>query len=279
MAYSHRLSVLLILVAPALGRPIIIRHDRADALYVRLARRFPAVCRVAPNDTGTLVGKNWVLTAGHVGADIPHRRRQWVEVGGKRFDIDKVFVHPKWREMGPHDVALIRLRKPVTGIEPMSLYRGRDEAKRMVYFVGFGGTGTGLTGPRTEDGICRAATNRVERTDADWLYFVFDEGKAATDLEGISGPGDSGGPAVIVRGKQQFVAGVSVWGKPGKQGRGTYGAQEGYTRISTHMDWLSGVMGGHQGARWFEPHHARLARRLGTAQSGEAAIAVQRSRV
>jgi hypothetical protein len=56
--------------------------------------------------------------------------------------------------------------------------------------------------PRSqEDRRLRAATNRVEKADGPFLQFRFDapEDPNVTDLEGISGPGDSGGPAYIER--------------------------------------------------------------------------------
>jgi hypothetical protein len=56
--------------------------------------------------------------------------------------------------------------------------------------------------PRSqEDRRLRAATNRVEKADGPFLQLRFDapEDPNVTDLEGISRPGDSGGPAYIER--------------------------------------------------------------------------------
>ena len=117
----------------------------------------------------------------------------------------------------------------------------------MVTFVGRGGNGTGLTGPAAEDGRVRAATNRVERAEKSLLVFRFDApGEAgATELEGISGPGDSGGPAYIDRGGVRYVIGVSSAQDSRPTGRqpGRYGVLEMYTRVSHFAEWITKTIG------------------------------------
>jgi len=227
-----------LLSLPAHG--IVIRHDRDDAKYLELGARFPAVGLVG-RDGGTLIAPQWVLTAAHVAQNAQQRGRK-VRFGDVDYAIDQVFIHPDWREQGPHDIALIKLAEPVKGVTPIAIYSGSNEAGNMATFVGQGGTGTGLTGPAREDGKKRGATNKIDSADQDWLYFTFDDPTTATDLEGISGPGDSGGPALIQMDGKYYVAGVSVWGRPGKDGRGTYGAKEGYTRVSTHNKWIEAAL-------------------------------------
>jgi len=146
--------------------------------------------------------------------------------------------------MGPNDIGLIKLATPVKEIVPIPVYKDADEVGKQVIFVGRGGTGTGLTGPIHEDRQKRGATNTVESVEREWLHFTFHEPAAATDLEGISGPGDSGGPAFIQKSGKTYVAGLSVWGQPGKNGRGTYGAQEGYTRVSSYSGWIRDTLSG-----------------------------------
>lgn len=57
-----------------------------------------------------------------------------------------------------------------------------------------------------------------------------------TPLEGISGPGDSGGPALIETADGLRVAGLSVAssGRP----KGRYGALEFYSRVSPQVTWI-----------------------------------------
>ena len=187
-----------------------------------------------------MIAADWVLTAAHVAASLGPNAT--IAFGGKRHAIERVVVHPGWKEMGPKDIAVVRLREAVQGVAPLSIYVGSDEAGRQIVFVGSGGQGTGLTGPRPpEDGLKRGATNVVDSVDGDWLYFTFDAPPAGTDLEGISGPGDSGGPALLERDGGAAVIGVSVFGEPGAGGRGTYGAKESYTRVSAHAAWIRSV--------------------------------------
>lgn len=218
-----------------IGDRIIIRHDREDAVHLERGRAFRMVGTVGRAGDATLIAPAWALTAAHVARGT---RSKTITFEGVAYPIAAVFTHPQWTEMGPHDIGLIQLGTPVTGLRPAGVYTARDEAGQVVTFVGHGGTGTGETGPAKEDGRRRAATNRIDRADEAWLHFTFDPPATATDLEGISGPGDSGGPALIERDGQWLVAGVSVFGQPGAKGRGTYGAKEGYSRVSSHAEWI-----------------------------------------
>jgi len=140
------------------------------------------------------------------------------------------------------DLALIRLREPVADVVPMLLYRGDDEIGREIIFVGNGRSGTGLTGPVSNDRQWRAATNTVEKVTEHWIDFTFSAPPDATDLEGISGPGDSGGPALIERDGRLVILGVSSGNDGGGTGFCRYGSTEYYARISTTRAWIERTM-------------------------------------
>ena len=231
---------------------MIIRHDRQDDRYRALAVDYAGpVCQPLPaNRTdwggeGTLIGSEVVLTAAHVVMD-PSVARGSVIVSGRHYSIAGIIFHPAWswdpdpdhwRESD--DIALIQLSEPVTGIEPVRLYSDQDEAGQTAVLVGRGRFGTGLTGPKQKDGRIRAATNLIERVQNQWLVFRFDDPSTATHLEGISGPGDSGGPAFIEEGGVLYIAGVSSHQDDRQQGRhGVYGVWEYYARVSHYLDWI-----------------------------------------
>ncbi len=231
----------LLFAAPASG--IIIRHDRDDAQYRALGAKYAAVGFVGRDGESVLIAPEWVLTAAHVAADIPAGARHII-FGNKPYPIASVFLHPEWKQSPQNDIALIKLAEPVKTITPVALYTEKDEAGKIVTFVGRGDTGTGLTGPTKMDKQVRGATNKVDNADNQWVYFSFDDPATATELEGISGPGDSGGPALIERDGKLYTLGVSIAGAPGKNGRGTYGAKEFYTRVSLYIDWIKQTLSG-----------------------------------
>jgi hypothetical protein len=231
------------ILVPAATRAIVIRHDRPDASYVQLARDFKAYGDVVGAGS-TLIAPRWLLTAGHVAREIgPYNAV--ATVNGRQVAIDRVIFHPEYVKAGLRgrsDLALLRLAEPVRDVEPIPLYRAKDEAGQVVTFIGRGRTGTGETGPTGEDGKLRGATNRLERADETSVYFEFDSPETATDLEGISGPGDSGGPALLkVKGKLA-VAGVSSANIGNGKGLCRYGTTEVYARVSTALEWIEETM-------------------------------------
>ena len=225
--------LVLLGVAPVLCPAIVVRHDRKDQAYLDLGKAFPSTVtlRRADNksglgDEGTLIAADWVLTAAHVASDLGPA--DLVVVGAKTHKIERVIIYPDWHQDAdmPLDIALVHLVEPVADVAPAHIYTGSDEQGMVATLVGRGGTGTGLTGATREDRRVRAATNRVESTldvfpvtaargqypaEGFQLRFTFDApgSTMTTELEGISGPGDSGGPAYVERDGVLYVIGVS----------------------------------------------------------------------
>ncbi|MEZ6241995.1 MAG: trypsin-like serine protease [Phycisphaerales bacterium] len=223
------------------------RHDRDDAKYRELGEKYDCTVVIA-GGTGTLVAPRWILTAAHVAQNVSALDRV-VHFGEETRTIEKVFTHPTWQgRMGSpeevYDLALLRLDAPVRSVEPVAIYEGEDEVGMTIVFVGRGMTGDGAAGiDEHDDGRLRAARNVVDSIAYDhWLVFDFDAPPDALDLEGISGPGDSGGPAIAEIDGRLYVVGVSSsndahGGKPC-----TYGSNEYYPRVSAAADWLDDTM-------------------------------------
>lgn len=238
-----RLTTILILTltfaASSFG--IVRRDDRDDSRYLELADGYPMVCRVG-GGMGTLIDSIWVLTAGHVAYDATPEQTV-IRFGQREVVVAQVVVHPDFAVEGKHrDIGLIKLAQPVLDVPVAHLYRNQDELGSQNTFVGDGYTGTGIDGPTKGERVMRAAHNTVDSVSSGWLRYTFDAPPDGDDLEGISGPGDSGGPALLVKGDSLFVIGVSAYndGNP----ECTYGSHEFYCRVSDEVDWLDGVMSG-----------------------------------
>ena len=237
------LPVVLALSVP-LSDPIIRRDDRPDSAYCNLGAQARALVSIGRAGDDTLISSRWVLTAGHIARSLSMRQPEMrsVDVGGATYAVQETFVHPEWTEMGPHDIGLLYLARPVVGVIPALLYRDTAEKGLIATLLGHGQSGTGATPDRIEDGKARGATSRVDSVNAQWLYFSFDAPSSGTELEGAPGAGDSGGPAIVVIDKMPFVVGVSSAGYDGVNGPGSYGAVDVFTRVSTHAAWIDKVM-------------------------------------
>jgi len=223
------------------------RHDRDDARYRELGEKYDCTM-VVGGGTGTLVAPRWILTAAHVATNISQFSRT-VRFGDETRTIEKIILHPTWPEKRgspeeAYDLALLRLDAPVRSVEPVAIYEGDDEVGMTIVFVGRGMTGDGEAGVNDhDDGLLRAAHNVVDSIAYDhWLVFDFDAPGEALDLEGISGPGDSGGPALAEIDGRLFVIGVSSANDAHGGEHCTYGSNEYYPRVSAAAPWLLDTM-------------------------------------
>ncbi len=259
---------------------MIIRHDIDPARYLASSAQFPSIVPVcsAPEEVlivyddidrllkpslipavqlapdvytrcdamGTLIQPSWILSAAHVAIELSLKHE--IEFAGTAYAIEQLVLHPDFHSCEDisnvqNDIALIQLQMPVTGISPLPLYRQTDELQKTVTLVGQGDFGTGLIGPDQVDGKKRVATNRVEEADDQWLVLKFDTPPDATDLEGISGPGDGGSPALLKTDQGWAIAGVRSGQYSARLGEGYYGVYEYYSRISHYLDWIDSVVG------------------------------------
>ncbi len=225
---------------------ILRRHDVADAQYVVAAEEYPAVVDLLePGDClATLIAPSWLLTAAHCAehVELPHV----IRVAGQDHDVMGVVCERAY-DGDVNDIALVHIDPPVDGVAPIPIYRDRDEVGQLVTFVGRGDSGTGLDGQRGAvlDLLTRRATNRVHDSSKRWLELVFEspEDPSVTALEGISGDGDSGGPAFVETSDGPRIAGVSSWQAGAEKNIGLYGAREFYTRVSRHAELVDEVTG------------------------------------
>ncbi len=239
------LRLLVVLLTSYSLMSLVVRHDVPDEQFIALAMEYPQIAHLADGEA-TLIGEEWLLTAAHVAERLSEELKNGaipqVTIQKKTYPVEKVLLHPNFalsKHAIANDIALIKLQVEVKGISPALLYSRQDEKGKPITIVGRGDFGTGLTGPQKMDKITRAATNKIDSTNQEWVYFNFDapESGTATELEGVSGPGDSGGPAFIDLNGRRYILGVSSHQR-GNGKQGLYGVTEYYTRVSIFKEWI-----------------------------------------
>ena len=198
--------------------------------------------------SATLIAPRWVLTASHCFANsLGNNINSFGNVQADNISVPvrKVHIHPASTIPAQgetiHDFALLELTEPLYELEPVRPYEKRDELGKVMKLAGYGYTGTGETGGVENCFPCslRGADNRVIEVNDYHLRFKFEspEDSDVLLLEGVGGPGDSGGPVYIETSEGLFIAGVSSFGG------NHYGDVDNYTRVSSHLDWMLEVMG------------------------------------
>ena len=205
---------------------------------------------------GSLVAPGWVLTAAHcvdnsMVAKDPKRLdviagTLTYKTGGARTDVDKIFVHPKWKQTGTEldfDATLLKLKTPVTVVAPIKLIapNGTLPEGPTVRVTGWGAISEG--GSVSEKllfvdvpVISNAECNKPDAYDGRVTDQMFCAGVREGGLDSCQG--DSGGPVMSTASGTQELVGIVSWGfgcarrlKPGV-----------YTRVTTVSQWAADTM-------------------------------------
>lgn len=204
--------------------------------------------------SGTLIGKNVVLTAGHVAVD---SRASFVYFGpdanssnpgqAPRLAVVHRLVHPQY-DPNTHfnDVGLLILEKSVESVAPRSLAaRPEIDGASSLEIVGFGYTTVTMQnlGVKTKIGISiasrpNATPQETARDEALYGFHVRQEIVAGA-FGHDSCQGDSGGPAYIQVGTTYKLAGVTS--RSTANSRQDCGDGGVYERVDAYAEWIIGT--------------------------------------
>jgi hypothetical protein len=240
---------------------VTIRDDEPDSAYLALAASpdYAAVGTFVNSwgytGSGVLIAPDWVLLAAH---ELEAASSGTFTIGGTSYASTQLVINPGWdgNEFDGYDFGLVHLSSSVEAIPPAMLYSGSSESGQIGTYVGYGFTGTGLTGWQTLDNQKRAFQNVI---DGDFgnpsvlLGSDFDSPHTTADnlwgdatpltLEGCVAPGDSGGGVFITIGSQTYLAGViSFVATTSGNANSVYGNLSGFGRVSAVVPWISSTI-------------------------------------
>jgi hypothetical protein len=246
-----------------------VRDDRSDSLYLNLGSLYPSVGQILGADatssfaaSAVLVSQDWALTAAHVTSGATSLS---FNIGGNSYAGSGWVTNPNWTGSlsNGYDLGLIHLNSPITNVAPALRYTGSSESGQTATYVGYGTTGTGLTGwqnvssfsqlqKRGEQNVIDYMPNaRILESDFDNPVSKYQKrdssmgSRTPLDLEGLIAPGDSGGGVFINVGGVNYLAGInsflSAW--DGKV-NADYGDISGAIRVSAFNSWIDSVING-----------------------------------
>lgn len=192
--------------------------------------------------SGVVIHPHWIITAAHTLS----KEEKFYFYDNKQniTRIEEYYIHPEYNcdEFGTIDIALCYTKQKIQIDFIPEIYEGSDEIGKIGCIVGYGMTGTGLTGAIKWDGQKRAGSNFIDRIERNLLICSMSRPhEKCTSLEICIVSGDSGGGLFI----DKKLAGINscVLHKH-KDHRGRYGDESGHVRISNKkcLDWIKYII-------------------------------------
>jgi len=251
------------LSSPALA--VVRRHDVPDADYIALGSpsNFPASGFITASNGallgGTLIDPQYFVTAAHIAGDIIPNVTTFT-VGGVAYVIAEQRPHPNFNSTGnfENDINVVRLATAVGNVTPTPYNMGLPELGSTATTIGYGQTGTGLTGSTGPAGQRRGAENMVDLIGDGAVFPMtafladFDNPSlgGATDsslgtttplaFEGTLALFDSGGGVYANLGTGRVLIGInSFTASRDGTANNDYGDLFGATRVGLYSDYIA----------------------------------------
>lgn len=253
-----------------------LRHDAGEQPYLELGAQFPSVVQVGEFGTGTLVARDWVLTAAHVPEMMQRMLRGaplTVSVAGETYEVERVAVpeartkarakestKERTKESEAHDIALLKLKKPVpVELTPLTLWKKELAVGTKFALAGWGILAMGDAGIKVSPEAMKSPTrklragwNEIDRVDTakGVLRADFDGPEKGVELEAGPCIGDSGGPLLIrVEGQDAAPATWHIGGVVAHVDDvdedhiiGEYGDEFALTPVFAYADWIEATI-------------------------------------
>lgn len=184
--------------------------------------------------TGTLIAPQFVLVAAHTVIDTPPGQVTFT-LGGQTYYMEHVFVHPDYDPEqtgsdGANDIAILKLREPVTTITPARLSGRAPKLGEVLDLVGFGQEKGAVFGTKREGSA--PPVFDVSSNVFHWQHL--------SPIQNDSDPGDSGAPLfATINGVPQII-GIVSGGTSDSELLGEIGTN---TRVDSYLDWIQSVTG------------------------------------
>lgn len=213
-----------------------------DNKYIEYAQQFSSVGILTGKSekgydyfaSAVAIDSHHVLTAAHVVKDC---QTCFFLIEDSKYFVNKINYSKKYNDnlFGVGDIALCFLDKELPLKNYPELYIDNNEKNKECSIVGFGMTGTFISGIKNGDMKKRAGTNVIDDIDRELLICSPSKGKNKTQLEFLIASGDSGG-GLFINGK---LAGINscVFKSQGSPDC-KYGTESGHTRVSKYIDWI-----------------------------------------